>query len=136
MPYVTQEQIETSIPAQHLVDALDDDRDGSADSGKLDEVIAKASQAVDALLAPRYEVPFDPVPTQVAEAAFVFTCELLYKRRGLSGDDNPYTEDANEWRERLKDIAKGEGQLEAGEENGTTPGAAITETATIDDTTR
>jgi phage gp36-like protein len=137
MAYVTQAQIETAIPAQHLVEALDDDRDGSADAGLLDSVIAQASQAVDAFLSPRYDVPFDdPAPSPVAESAFVFVCELLYQRRGLHGDENPFTERADAWRKKLEAIAKGEGQLEVDEEGSSTPGAAITETATIDDTTR
>lgn len=136
MSYVTQNQIETAIPAQHLVDALDDDRDQVADAGKLDEVIAAASQQVDSYLESRYTVPFTTVPKKVAEAAFTFTCELLYQRRGLFGDDNPWFKRAEAWRELLKKIGEGEGQITAGEGQAFTPGAAVTEDTVINDSMR
>src|SRR5689334_19606371 len=136
MPYVTQTQLETSIPAPHLVEALDDDRDGVADSGKLDEVIEQGSQQVDALLESRYTVPFTTVPKKVAEAAFVFVCELLYQRRGLHGKENPWFDRAERWRDALEKIGNGEGQIAADEEQAYTPGAAVTEDAVVDDTMR
>lgn len=127
MPYVTQEQIETTIPGPYLVDALDDDKDGAADPGKLAEVIAKASQAVESALAGLYTVPFSaPVPAKVCEAAFVFTCELIYQRRGTPEDQNPFTKQANVLRADLKAIGKGEQPLDASLERAFTPGAVVT----------
>jgi phage gp36-like protein len=136
MAYVTQTQIETAIPAVHLVDALDDNRDGVADTGKLDEVIAQASQAVDSALESRYTVPFTTVPKKVAEAAFVFTCELLYQRRGLYGKDNPWFDRAERWRDALEKIGAGEAQIAADETAAYTPGAAVTDTVAVDDSMR
>jgi phage gp36-like protein len=136
MAYVTETQLTTAIPAQHLIDALDDDRDGTADTGKLTEVIAQGSQQVDALLESRYAVPFDPVPKKVAEAAFVFVCELLYQRRGLFSKDNPWFDRAERWREALEKIGNGEGQISTDEEQAYTPGAAVTEDAAVNDTMR
>lgn len=136
MAYVTQTQIETAIPPTHLTDALDDNRDGTADTGKLTAVIDQASQQVDALLESRYAVPFVTVPKKVAEAAFTFVCELLYQRRGLFGDDNPWFKRAEQWRETLKAIGSGEGQIASDEAQETTPGAAITEATSVDDSLR
>lgn len=137
MAYVTETQIKTAIPAQHLTDALDDDRDGSADSGKLTEIIAQGSQQVDSLLESRYAVPFaDPAPKKVAEAAFVFVCELLYQRRGLFDKDNPWFTRAEQWRKSLEKIGSGDGQIASDEEQAYTPGAAVTEDTVVDDTMR
>lgn len=136
MAYVTEAQIKTAIPAVHLTDALDDDRDGAADTGKLTEVIAQGSQQVDALLESRYTVPFVTVPKKVAEAAFVFVCELLYQRRGLFDKENPWFTRAEQWRKSLEKIGNGEGQIASDEEQAYTPGAAVTETAVVDDTMR
>lgn len=136
MSYVTQSRIQTVIPAPHLNDALDDDRDGMADSGVLDEIIAAASQAVDALLAPRYAVPFeDPAPALVAEGAFIFACELIYDRRQIT-DKNPFKERADKLRTRLDGIGKGEGELDAALPHAVIPGAAITEDVSVNDTMR
>lgn len=131
MGYVTQTQIESVIPGPYLVDALDDNRDGAADVGKLDEVIAKASQAVDGYLAGLYTTPFVatddvPIPSKVLEAAFVFTCELIYQRRGTPEDQNPFAKQANAWRTDLKAIGKGEAPLDAAIVRAFTPGAVVT----------
>jgi phage gp36-like protein len=135
MAYVTQAQIQTAIPAPHLVDALDDDRDGTADASLLDEIIAKAGLAVDAYLGSIFEVPFATPPSAVKEAAFIFACELIYDRRE-AGEKNPFRSRANTWRERLEKIGSGELPLDAATDRTFEPGAAITETAVIDSSTR
>ncbi len=135
MSYVTQAQIETEIPPLHLNDALDDDGDGSADSGLLDNLISKAEQAVDAFLGGIFTVPFATPPAAVKEAAFVFTCEAIYNRRQIL-DKNPYKERADYWRDRLEKIGNGELPLDAATEKLVAPGAIITEDAAIDGSTR
>lgn len=130
MPYVTQQRIETAIPPQHLRDGLDDDGDGQADEGLLDEIIDSAGQAVDAMLAGLFAVPFDPVPAVVAEAAFVFACERVYERRQIT-ERNPWREKADAWRERLEKIARGELKLDSTQDAAFVPGAAVTEAAKI-----
>ena len=111
--YVNSAQIQTAIPAPHLNDACDDDHDGAADSGVLDAIISQACQAVDAFLAPRYEVPFtDPAPPACREAAFVFAAELVYDRRQVF-DKNPFKDRADDWRERLEKIGAGQGTIDA-----------------------
>jgi hypothetical protein len=132
MPYTTQAQLETEIPPPHLIEALDDDGDGVADAGQLDAVIASASQAVDALLSPRFSVPFaDPAPAPVREAAFAFAGEKIYLRRP-QGERNPFKTRADFWREHLAKIGRGEAELDAATVRAFTPGAAITESVSVD----
>lgn len=132
MSYVTQARIETAIPAAHLRDALDDDGDGQADSGLIEEIIASASQAVDAFLAGLFTVPFaDPAPAVAAEAAFVFACERIYDRRQIL-EKNPFAERADFWRKRLEAIGKGEIPFDASQVKPKSPGAAVTSNVGID----
>jgi len=126
MPYVTQTQIQTAIPAPILTDALDDDRDGAADAGVLTAIIASADQAVDAFLSARYTVPFITVPTAVAEASFTFSCERIYDRRPGASEMNPWKARASFWRERLQKIGDNELPLNAGTTPAFNPGSAIT----------
>lgn len=137
MAYVTQARIETALPPQHLRDALDDDGDGQADSGILEEIIASASQAVDGFLAGLFAVPFaDPAPAAAAEAAFVFALERIYDRR-QAGERNPWRSQADGWRERLERMGKGDLPLDAGVTGVVaTPGAAVTENAAHNETLR
>ncbi len=136
MGYTTQARIETAIPPQHLRDALDDDGDGQADDGLLDEIIASASQAVDAALAGLFSVPFaDPAPAVVAEAAFVFACERVYDRRQIT-ERNPWRGQADTWRERLEKIGKGELKLDASQDKAFVPGAVVTDTLGVDGSMR
>ena len=113
MSYATQAQIETTIPPQHLNDALDDDRDGTADSDILDTIIAKAGLAVESFVAAAYTVPFaDPAPAAIREAAFIFACELIYDRRQIL-EKNPFKSRADAWRDRLEKIGAGKLPLDA-----------------------
>lgn len=134
MAYTTQTDIETTIPAPHLVDALDDDRDGVADASQLDRCITVASNAVDAFLSGIYPVPFDTPPPAVKEAAFVFTCEMIYGRR--RAEPNPWKERADFWRTRLADIGAGNVPLDANEERDFDPGALVSEAMAIAGTMR
>jgi hypothetical protein len=113
MSYVTEERIRTRIPATLLNDALDDDRDGAADDGLLEEILQAASDAVDGLLSGQYRVPFAaPYPAPVREAAFVFACELIYDRRQLA-EKNPFQPTAAQWRTTLGAVGRGQTRLDA-----------------------
>ena len=137
MSYVTQTQITAALPPERLRDALDDDRDGVADAGLLDQVIARASQAVDGYLASRFAVPFTaPVPPVVGEATAVFTLELLYARRLVTGESNPWKAQADTWRERLQRIGAGELPLDASIKASFYPGAIVSESLGINDVVR
>lgn len=134
MAYVTQVQVETKIPALVLNDALDDNGDGLADSGKLDEIIALASQEVDGYLAGLFDVPFaDPAPAKVATAAFVFTCEAIYQRRSISDEKNPFAKTAAWWREHLQRVGNRELPFDAATEPAFTPGASVVDDVSVDE---
>lgn len=110
--YTDQSEIEAQLPPDFLVQALDDDNDGSADSGLLDQVIENASEEVDSLLGQRYTTPFvSPFPPVVSTASRFFVLEMLYLRRGFHGEANPWTARADKIRERLSRIGKGEEPL-------------------------
>jgi phage gp36-like protein len=136
MSYTTETKIQTLIPAAHLTDALDDDRDGLADDGLLDTIIATAANAVDAYLSGLYTVPFSTPPAVVQEAALIFCCEAIYARRLTEADKNPFTARANVWRDRLQKIGAGLLPLDAATAKPNTPGAVITEAVSVDETLR
>lgn len=108
MPYLASTDLHGLLPPAFVAEALDDDRDGSADSGVWDAVEEDAAGQIDSRLGGRYSVPFTaPLPAVVVEAAKVFACELLYQRRGMSGEANPWTARANAMRKRLEAIGDG-----------------------------
>jgi phage gp36-like protein len=107
--YVTMAQMNGLIPATFLVQALDDDQDGAADLTAWADVLAQAQRQIDGPLSVRFAVPFsNPLPPVVAEAAPVFAAELLYKRRGIADEQNPWLSQANKLRAKLEQIAKGD----------------------------
>jgi phage gp36-like protein len=112
MSYVTQARIEARIPAPKLVEALDDDEDGVLDADVLTELLAAASEAVDALIAPQYTVPRTTPEAMVKEGAFAFACEMIYDRRGAN-DKNPFRKAASEWRTKLGMVGEGKLTLDA-----------------------
>ena len=137
MPYVTRQQLETEIPAPHLADALDDDAAGGEDADRFEALAQKAGDAVDAFVSSVYSTPFaEPVPPAIKEAAFVFAGELVYARRGVSAELNPFAKRANDWRATLKLIGARKLPLDANIVQAFNPGALISEPATIDGTTR
>jgi phage gp36-like protein len=114
MSYLTQDSLGSIVPPAFIIQALDDDADGLADDGLWDSIAAEAAEAVDAFLAGRYAVPFsDPAPAVVAQAAKVFAAEMLYTRRGFTGQQNPFTVRADSARARLEKIGSGELPLDA-----------------------
>lgn len=136
MAYTTQSEIETKIPANHLVNALDDDGDGNADTGILTAIIESAGNAVDAYLAGLFTVPFaDPAPAPCREAAFIFSCETIYDRRQIL-EKNPFKDRADFWRKRLEEIGKGAIPLDAAQSKTFTPGDSILADAEVDGSMR
>ena len=109
MSYIAQSDLSGMVPPAFVVEALDDDRDGSADASAWTAVEADAASQIDSRLGGRYTVPFtEPLPALVIEAAKVFCAEALYLRRGQSGDANPFLSRANDLRKRLQAIGAGE----------------------------
>lgn len=136
MAYLTATELAAAIPAACLNDACDDDRDGTADSGLLDQIITRAGAAVDAYLASLYPTPFVTAPPVVKEAALVFACELVYARRLAPDEKNPYAERAKTWRARLEQIGADKLPLDAAFNRSFEPGAVITEALAVNDTLR
>lgn len=108
--YVTMADINGRIPSVFLVQALDDDEDGSADPEAWSAVLADVHSKIDGILGGRFEVPFgNPLPPIVVDAAKTFACDFIYARRGNSKpDNNPWHDRAKEAYETLKEIAGGQ----------------------------
>jgi len=127
--YFTRSALETIIPPVFLIEALDDDADGHEDSGLYDELAAAANAACDEFLARRYPVPMTPVPAMVSNAAKIFAAEMIYQRRGLYGDKNPFTNRADAHRVTLENIATGKVTFGAAAAPTASPISIITESA-------
>jgi phage gp36-like protein len=127
--YFTRSALETLIPPAFIVEALDDNGDGAEDTGLYDEIAAAAVSACDAYLIRRYTLPIAPVPPIVAEAAKIFAAEMLYQRRGIHGDQNPFTARANAQRTTLEHLATGAITLGATAPTAAAPIAIISESA-------
>lgn len=134
MAYTTRAQIEANLPPQFLLQALDDNGDGTEDTGLLDTILEGADGEVEAILGQRFAVPFTaPIPPVVPRAALVFTLETLYRRRGYGTEErpNPFAAEARKLREKLDRIARGEEPL-APEASRTRPAiSAITEASRV-----
>jgi phage gp36-like protein len=111
MPYHTKASVTADVPAAFLLEALDDNRDGTEDAGLYDQLAANASESVDAYLGGRFAVPFTTdIPPLAITASRIFCLESLYGRRGYSKDTdppNPWYAQAEAIRDRLKRIASG-----------------------------
>jgi phage gp36-like protein len=112
MSYILQSALKGKVPNDLLLQALDDNADGVEDDGVWDSIAADVDRAIDGRLEGRYTVPLAaPLPAVVAEAAIVFAAEAVYMRRGLAGDQNPWTKQADAFRKRLEAIGAGEQTL-------------------------
>lgn len=113
MAYISATDLQAYISATQMVQFLDDDGDGVADGGLLDNIIATCSSVADAALAPIYTVPFVVVPAAVKSATVFYVCEALYDRRLTPTEINPFRSRAEEWRNVLKLIGSGKLDLDA-----------------------
>lgn len=112
MAYTTQSALASRVPPTFIVQALDDNGDGEADEGLWDLVSSGVDAQINGRLEGRYAVPLaEPFPAVVTEAALVLAAEALYLRRGLSGDQNPWSKQANDIRARLERIGAGKEAL-------------------------
>ncbi|MFZ4596853.1 MAG: phage protein Gp36 family protein [Verrucomicrobiaceae bacterium] len=112
MPYFSHADLAALIPADFLLQALDDDNDGVEDA--FEAVRTSAQETVDAYLGARYTVPLttEPLPKLVVQAAIAFAAELCYQRRGTPKENNPWYDRAESMRKLLTAVAKGEIQLQ------------------------
>ncbi len=127
MPYLMLSDLSGMIPGQFLIEALDDDGDGAADSAVVDQVLADAGAEVDGKVGGRYKTPFTmPYPAKVVLAAKFFAIRALYTRRGKA-DANPYKKQADDMDTELAAIAKGDAPLDPNISRAKPSVSAITE---------
>jgi phage gp36-like protein len=108
MAYIIQSDLEGKIEPKMIVQALDDDGDGVADSGAWDKVYADVEQEIHGAISARYSVPFSaPYPAAIVSFCLALAAAALYSRRGITGDANPWEKSANAVRDRLEAIRTG-----------------------------
>lgn len=92
------------IPLAEIVNALDDNNDGAADEAAWASVQASAAERI-------ADAFGGTVPAEHARAADyalrIFLCEILIRRRGMSGERNPFTAQASALEKRLRALATG-----------------------------
>lgn len=134
MAYVTRAQITAKLPPQFLLQALDDNGDGTEDADLFDAVVSGADAEVDGILGQRFSVPFTgTVPPIVGQASLIFVLDTLYLRRGYGteANPNPVAGRAKDMRTKLQRIALGEEPL-APEASRSRPSVTvITETSRV-----
>lgn len=139
MAYVVESDLTGKIPPAYLAEALDDDSDGTADAGVLDQIIADADLEVDGRLGQRYNVPLadnSPGFTLAKLAAVTFVLEILYLRRGYHDEDrNPHRAAADRFRTKLDAIADGKEPLAPGADRAKTPVSVVSEPSKTQSTT-
>ncbi|HPS07299.1 MAG TPA: DUF1320 family protein [Kiritimatiellia bacterium] len=114
MAYCAHDEVQRLVGPQPFLEMLDDNLDGVEDSGLFDSLASDASAQVDGYLSAQYAVPFSAtVPAFVRQCAKIFLAEMLYARRGIVRDANPWTRQADTLRARLERIAKGADALDA-----------------------
>lgn len=114
MAYCTHDEIERLVGPAPFLEMLDDNLDGTEDAGLFDSLAADASSQADGYLSSQYAVPFSgSVPPFVRQCAKIFLAEMLYARRGVVRDANPWSKQADSLRARLERIAKGDDVLDA-----------------------
>lgn len=92
------------MPIAYIIEALDDNGDGDADKTAWAEVYAAASERVSDAFGG--DVP-DDYADSTGYALKIFCAEILFSRRGFSGERNPYTKRAADQEQRLRKLASG-----------------------------
>ena len=112
--YITAAELIGKIPAQDRDAAVDDDADGSADSGVMTQLIEDCCNDVDVFYNLRgIATPVDPAVYPLAkQAALYLATEQFYTRRGEPAERNPNWKMVGMMRELLNKL--GNGQLARG----------------------
>ena len=132
MAYIVQTDLKGKVPAQLLLQALDDNGDGVADDGVWDEIIVDVESAINSRLEGNYAIPLaEPIPAIISEAAKILAAEAVYLRRSLTGDQNPWVKQADAMRKRLEDIGSGKLPLTPVTNPQGPTGVVITETSRL-----
>lgn len=117
MPYCTQADILTQIPADTLLQLTDDEDTGGIDTSVVDGAIAWADGKIDAYVGKRHSVPLDPVPPVVNATSVDLAAYWLYRRRGAVPEETGQAQkDAMQF---LRDVATGTATLGIDDPDGT-----------------
>lgn len=130
MSYFTQTDLEVLIPPGWVVEALDDDADGSQDATLFSELRTVVEGRINGKLGLRYTVPITSgiADDFLRDAAIHIAAGILYARRGLM-DRFPYASELAEITARLNAIAAGELPLAPEADRAKDSVTAITDTA-------
>lgn len=127
MAYIKRDQVLNVISKDDLNAFLDDDRDGTEDTGRFDSTVSMCSLAVDGQLAAIYTVPFSsPVPAMVQAATLAFFGEMVYQKRLTPTEKNPFKTQADMWRKSLNSIRENGTGLDQALDRAFTPGFVST----------
>lgn len=113
---ITQAELTGWMPAARIVEALDDDGDGQPDEAAWAAVLAGTEARLSAIFGGAAVPDALAGPADYARRLFALT--LLYARRGLADDANPFEAEAQRAEARLRALASGE---ESGDAAGTSP---------------
>lgn len=131
MAYCTKSQLEAMVPPARIVESLDDNGDGTEDTGLWEKVEEAVRKKIDGILGQRFTVPFATPPTAVVEAALTLCADTLFRRRGIVDEQNPWAKEARNTIERLQRMATGREPLEAATIARNAPISAISEDARL-----
>jgi len=98
-------ELKGEIPLAQIIEALDDNGDGEADAEAWAAVLASADARISDCFGG--SLP-DRHAAAAAYAQKIFACEIIYRRRGFSGERNPFSGQAAKAEERLRRLSTGE----------------------------
>ena len=114
MAYITESDMVGVVPDDIRVVALDDDNSGMESENVWDIIVTAVERRINGILGSRYATPFsEPLPDVVKDAAITFAANLLFLRRGIPRENNPWAKEAESMTKRLESIAKGAMDLTA-----------------------
>jgi len=111
MAYIVKADLKGLIPEEFLNAALDDDGAACADAGTWDAVADAVEDEINGRLAQTFAVPISPVPEVLKAAARAIAAYVLYQRRAVADEANPWSDQAKYWRDKLDSIGSGEEPL-------------------------
>lgn len=109
MSYVNRMDIEAEFDDRHLISSLDDNGDGAEDAGLFDRLAASVDAKLTGYIDLFAQIGIPALPaTLLRYYARVMMCCLLFRRRGVAAEMNPFAEREDEIIKQLDFIADGE----------------------------
>lgn len=107
--YVDKASVEAEFDALHMMEALDDDRNGAQDSGLFAKITARVDKRIQAAVAVSKALSgASPPPQLLNECGCVFACAMIFRRRGVADSQNPFAEREKALAETLDGFGKGD----------------------------